>query len=375
MLDDVSGFGGFPFTVARPRRVFTGFRPLEHRGCSQVGRGIPLRQGAFSMTTARFAALASLLTLALLIGVLAGGSAISPGAVLYALLHPRAEGDIATIVWQLRVPRVAIGMVVGASLSVGGALLQGMLRNPLVDPYLTGVSAGAACVIALAILAGVAAPVLPALGFAAGLGTAVLVAALARRGSGIDPTRLILAGISISALFSAIVALAIARANSLDAAQSILAWLAGSMAGHGWTDLRFCIPYLVAGFALALLAVPALDALRIGDLRARAVGLNVDRAQWIILAATSLLAASSVALAGMVGFVGLIVPHVARRIVGSDARRLLPASALLGAALCTVADACARTIVAPSELPIGILLAFIGVPAFLYLYLHSEFAS
>lgn len=325
--------------------------------------------------SARIAAVA-LFALALCgASVMWGGAALAPSNVAYALFHPRAHSDAVTIVWQLRMPRVVIGMAVGGSLAVGGALLQGMLRNPLVDPYLTGVSAGAACVIALAILAGVAAPVLPALGFAAGLGTAVLVAALARRGSGIDPNRLILAGISISALFSAIVALAIARANSLDAAQSILAWLAGSMAGHGWTDLRFCLPYLAAGFALALLAVPALDALRIGDLRARAVGLDVDRAQWIILAATSLLAASSVALAGMVGFVGLIVPHVARRITGSDARWLLPACALLGAALCTVADAVARTIVAPSELPIGILLAFIGVPAFLYLYLHSEFAS
>jgi iron complex transport system permease protein len=301
-----------------------------------------------------------------------GGSALPFGAVLHALAHPRESGDAATIVWQLRMPRVAISAVVGASLAIGGALLQGMLRNPLVDPYLTGVSAGAAAAIALAVLAGIAAPVLPALGFAAGLGTAILVATLARRGSGVDANRLILAGISVSALFSAIVAFAIARANSPDAAQQILAWLAGSMAGHGWHDLLFCAPYLFVGVLLALAAGPALDALRVGDLRARAVGLDVERAQWIILAATSLLAAASVALAGMVGFVGLIVPHAARRLTGSDARLLLPVSALLGAALCSLADAVARTIVAPSELPIGVLLAFFGVPVFLYLYLHAE---
>ncbi len=269
-------------------------------------------------------------------------------------------------------PRVAISACVGAALAIGGALLQGMLRNPLVDPYLTGVSAGAAAAIALAVLAGVAVPALPALGFIAGLLTAVLVAALARRGSGVDPNRLILAGISISALFSAIVAFAIARSNSLDAAQSILAWLAGSMAGRGWNDLLFATPYLAAGVLLALFAAPALDALRVGDVRARAVGVDVDRAQWLILASTSLLAAASVALAGMIGFVGLIVPHVARRLVGSSARFLLPACALCGAALCTLADAIARSIVAPSELPIGVLLAFIGVPAFLYLYLQQE---
>jgi iron complex transport system permease protein len=168
------------------------------------------------------------------------------------------------------------------------------------------------------------------------------------------------------------VTFAIFRSNSIAAAQSILAWLAGSMSGRGWHELLFTVPYLALGIVLALVAVPSLDALRVGDIRARTVGVNVDRAQWLILASTSFLAASSVVLAGMIGFVGLIVPHVARRIVGSSARLLLPACALCGAALCTLADTVARSIVAPAELPIGVLLAFIGVPAFLYLYLNQE---
>jgi iron complex transport system permease protein len=306
------------------------------------------------------------------VSLLAGGSAVAPNTILGALLHPHTHDDITTIVWQLRMPRVAIAAVVGAALAIGGALLQGMLRNPLVDPYLTGVSAGAAAAIALAVLGGIAVPYLPALGFIAGLLTAVLVASLARRGSGVDPNRLILAGISVSALFSAVVAFAIARSNSLGAAQSILAWLAGSMAGRGWNDLLFATPYLVAGVVLAALAAPALDALRVGDVRARTVGVDVDRAQWLILASTSLLASAGVALAGMIGFIGLIVPHVARRLVGTRAIVLLPACALCGAALCALADAIARSVVAPSELPIGVLLAFIGVPAFLYLYLQQE---
>ncbi|HET9031167.1 MAG TPA: iron ABC transporter permease [Candidatus Aquilonibacter sp.] len=320
----------------------------------------------------RLAVLALCALLACGASLLAGSSFLDPAAVFSALLHPHASSDVTTIVWQLRFPRVAIAATVGAALGVGGALLQGMLRNPLVDPYLTGVSAGAAAAIALAILAGVATGLLPALGFATGLATAVIVAALARRGSGLDAYRLILAGVSISAFFSAVVALAIARSTSIDAAQQILAWLAGSMAGRGWSDLLFTTPYLIAGGALAALSVPALNALRIGDVRARTVGLNVDRAQWIILASASLLAAASVTLAGMVGFVGLIVPHVSRRLVGSDARVALVASAIIGAALCAVADAIARTIVAPSELPIGVLLAFIGVPVFLYLYRQTE---
>ena len=321
--------------------------------------------------TLRLAVLAFAALLACGASLLVGGVTIAPHDVLAALVHPHA-GTTATIVWDLRLPRVAIAACVGAALALAGALLQGLLRNPLVDPYLTGVSAGAAAAIALAILAGVAAPFLPALGFVVGLGAAILVAILARRGSGIDANRLILAGVSLSALFSAIVAFAIARADSPDAAQQILAWLAGSIAGRTWSDLRFASPYLLLGTLLAVASIPALNALRAGDLRARTVGLDVARAQWLILGSATLLTAASVTLAGIVGFIGLIVPHLARRIVGSDARGLLPASVLLGAGFCAIADAVARSIVAPSELPIGVLLAFIGVPAFLYLYLHRE---
>jgi iron complex transport system permease protein len=142
------------------------------------------------------------------------------------------------------------------------------------------------------------------------------------------------------------------------------------MAGRGWHDLATASPYLAAGALLAAWTAGPLNALRVGDVRARTVGVDVDRAQWVILTASSLLAACSVVLAGMVGFVGLIVPHIARRLVGSDARALLPACAAIGATLCMLADATCRWIVAPAELPIGVLLAFIGVPAFLYLYLH-----
>jgi iron complex transport system permease protein len=319
----------------------------------------------------KIAALALAALAAAFVSLLVGGTVIAPADVVHTLLHPRAD-DLTTIIWQLRMPRICAAALVGAALALGGALLQGMLRNPLVDPYITGVSAGAAAAIALSVLAGVAAAATPAIGFAAGLGTAVLVAALARRGSSVDSNRLILAGISLSALFAAIVTFAIVRAQSTDYAQQIIAWLAGSMAGRGWHDIALALPYLLLGSALSVAAIPALNALRIGDVRARAVGVDVDRAQWVILAASSLLAASSVALAGIIGFVGLIVPHVARRIVGSDARALLPACVFCGAALCIAADAVSRSIVAPAELPVGVLLAFIGVPAFLYLYLRRE---
>ncbi len=318
----------------------------------------------------RLAGIALLALLALLVSLLVGGTVIPISHVGYALFHPRTPGDLNAIVWGLRFPRICIAAVVGASLAIAGAMLQGMLRNPLVDPYLTGVSAGAAAAIALAIAAGIAAPIVPGLGFAAGLATAVLVAALARRGAGIDANRLILAGVSLSALFSAIVALVLTRLAQGGYAQAILAWLAGSLAGHGWRDLIFAAPYTAAGLILAVLSVPALNVLRLGDQRARTLGVHVDRAQWMILTSASLLTASAVSLSGIVGFIGLIVPHIVRRIVGSDTRFLIVGSTIAGSGFMALADAASRSLFAPIEIPIGVLLAFIGVPTFLYLYLR-----
>jgi len=301
----------------------------------------------------RFAALGAALALALTTGILVGGSSLAPGDVVYALT------------------RVAVAACVGAALATAGLLLQTLLRNPLVDPFLTGVSAGAGAAIALAVVAGVAAPLVPLWGFAAGFGTAICVAALGRRGGAIDPERLILAGVSLSALFSAIVTLVLIGVGRTNG-DAILAWLAGSVGTHGWSDLAWNAPYLLAGLALAALAVPSLNALRVGPSVARAVGVDVERTQWLALGGATLLTAAAVALAGVVGFVGLIVPHVARRVVGSDVRAAGAASLLLGATLVPLADALARTIAAPAEIPLGVLLAFIGVPAFLYLYVRSS---
>lgn len=314
---------------------------------------------------------ALLTALALLVSLSVGATAISPRDVWFALFHPHVHSDVNTIVWLLRLPRVCIAALVGAALGVSGALLQGMLRNPLVDPYLTGVSAGAAAAIAVAVVLGVAAPFIPALGFVAGLATAIFVAVLARHGTGIDSIRLMLAGISLSALFAALVTMILTRIEQGSAAQTILSWLAGSLAGRGWHEVLWTLPYLLIGFALAILCIPALNVLRLGDVRARAAGVDVNRAQWLIVASASLLTAGSVALGGIIGFAGLIVPHMARRIVGTDARSLMLSCAILGAGFIALADAAARTLFAPTEVPIGVLLACIGVPSFLYLYLHQ----
>jgi iron complex transport system permease protein len=324
--------------------------------------------------TLTLGALALAVIAAMAAGLFVGGAPVAPDRVAAALLHPRAGGDAAAIVWALRAPRVAIAATVGAALAVAGFLLQGLLRNPLVDPFLTGVSAGAGAAIAIGVALGVAAAFLPALGFAAGLATALGVAFLARRGSGVDAERLILAGVSLSALFSAIVALALTRIGR-SGADEVLAWLAGSLAGRGWFELLWTAPYVVAGLVLAALSVPALNALRLGSGIARAVGVDVARAGWMLLGAATLLTASAVALSGIVGFVGLIVPHLARRLVGTDGRYALAASMLIGAALVSLADALSRSLIPPAEIPLGVLLAFVGVPTFLYLYLRPAGAT
>jgi iron complex transport system permease protein len=320
--------------------------------------------------TRRVAPLAGLCAVALLaVGV--GGTPLGPSVVLHALFAPHAAGDATTIVWSLRLPRVAIAATVGATLSLAGYALQALLRNPLVDAYLTGVSAGAGAAIAIAATLGVAVGALPALGFASGLATAVLVAALARRGASMSAERLILAGVSISALMSAFVALALTRLAHGPASDAILAWLAGSLAGRGWNDLAAALPYAIVGALTTFAIAPALGVLRLGDLRARSLGLDVARTQWIILAAAALLTAAAVSLAGLVGFVGLIVPHLARRIEPADVRAALVTTAILGATLVVVADALSRVLFAPLEIPLGVLLAFVGVPAFLLLYLRD----
>ncbi len=336
---------------------------------SGVSRISPSVQKRAARWAGSFIALAAAVGAAMILGVAVGGSGLAPHDVLAALLNPHAQTDASTIVWSLRAPRVVLGACVGAALAMSGALLQGLLRNPLIDPFLTGVSAGAGAAIAIGVAFGLAAAFVPAIGFLAGMATAILVAFLARRGRGIDAERLILAGVSLSALFSALVTLVLVRSGPASAA-TVLAWLGGSLANRGWAELFTTLPYLGVGTLLAALCAPSLNALRLGSSVARSVGVDVARTQWLVLAAAALLAAAAVSLAGVVGFVGLIVPHLARRIVGTDARATLAASALLGAAIVPVADALARSIAPPVEIPLGVLLAFAGVPAFLYLYLR-----
>jgi iron complex transport system permease protein len=303
----------------------------------------------------------------MLAGASIGSIAFPFTTVVAAIVHPGVTTEAGRILWDLRLARVLLAALVGAALGISGMLLQTMLRNPLVDPYLTGTSAGAACAVAIGIAAGVAAPALPLLAFVAALATAALVAALARSGAGLSSDRLILAGVSLSALFGGIVTLVILLAPTQSMTLSILGWLGGSLAGRGWPDLRIASIYALGGAVAAFASAPALNGLRLGERRARALGVDVDRTQWAIVGASSLLTAAAVSVSGVVGFVGLIVPHIVRALVGSDARFALPVSALVGAIFVVGADTLARSIDPPLELPLGVLLSLVGVPAFIYL--------
>jgi iron complex transport system permease protein len=316
---------------------------------------------------ANVVALLVVLALMLIAGIAIGSVGLAPATVVHALLHPHGDDVATTIVWALRLPRVLIAVLVGGALAVSGTLLQGLLRNGLVDPFLTGGSAGAAFTIAVAIVLGAPAPSFAALAFVAALGTTFGVAALARSGRGVVPERLILAGIAVSSLFAGLTTLVIIEWASSSASLEILSWLGGSLAGHGWNDLGWAALYATLGAALALAAVPALNALRLGDVRARALGVDLDRTRWLVLIASSLLVAAAVSVSGVVGYVGLIVPHVVRRLCGSDTRWAVPASVPAGAIVVLLADVIARTASAHQELPIGVLLSVVGVPAFLYL--------
>lgn len=269
------------------------------------------------------------------------------------------------IIGNIRLPRLLVGALVGMNLALSGTVLQGVMRNPLADPHIIGVSSGAG-------LAGVAVLVLlpqqdhlvTPVAFLGAMGAALLIYLMAWKG-GIRPVRVILAGVAVSAfLGSGISALLVFYSDRVHGA---LMWLVGGLSARSWPHLWMILPYSVLGTALAFLGAQRLNLLALGDDTARSLGLAVEKNRLLLTAVAALLAASAVSVVGLLGFVGLIVPHAARLLLGSDHRFLLPGAALLGVAVVTWSDTLARTIFAPVELPVGIIMAFLGAPFFLYL--------
>lgn len=277
---------------------------------------------------------------------------------------------VAEPVWRVvelvRVPRMLIGAFVGAGLALSGAILQGVFRNPLVDPHVIGVSSGAAFGGVLAILIGLGAVALWSMAFAFGFGALVLVVLASRKAGRSSILMLVLSGIVVSALFSALVSLATYLADPNDTLPAIVFWLMGSFASATPERALYMVP-IVALFAIPLLMMRfRINILSLGDEEARALGLKVEPSRWFILCCVTGITAASVANSGIIGWVGLVVPHFARVLVGPDHNRLLPAAALLGASFMLAVDTMARSLVA-AEIPLGVLTAIVGAPVFMLL--------
>ncbi len=305
-----------------------------------------------------------LLLAAVVFGV-ASGSVFISIADMWNVVTGHGDPVHETIIRDLRLPRVLIGLLVGACLAASGALLQGVMRNPLADPGIIGVSAGGglAAVIALVLFPQFAI-LLPGFAFAGALISAFVIYMLAWDG-GSSPVKILLAGIAINALLGAIMN-GIMVLNS-DRIQSVIPWLSGGLSGRSWPHLKFMLPYAAIGLLLTPFAAKASNLLLIGDKAAQSLGQHVERQRFLIVALASLLAGAAVSVAGLVGFVGLLVPHAIRLLIGEDYRFLLPFSIVGGAILMVVADTAARSWFDPLELPAGILLAGIGAPFFLIL--------
>jgi len=303
------------------------------------------------------------------LGLLIGATPIAPGDV-WSALWGAGDSSVTAIVRGVRLPRVCLGVLVGASLGMSGSVMQGMLRNPLAEPYLLGVSGGAAVGAVLAVAVGVSAPLLIALAaFGGALGAVTGELALARTvagGGGAGDSRvLLMAGVVVGAFANAAIMVVMATAAP-DVTRNALWWMMGSVAAAGWRDVALLALMLLVVGAAVLHRARQLDVLALGSESAEALGVTEGRSgRWFFLLA-SLLAATTVAVAGLVGFVGLMVPHLARSVVGARTRLVLVAAALAGGALVVVADLAARTVRAPAELPLGAVTALLGVPFFLW---------
>ena len=318
-----------------------------------------------------FLVLALVLALSVAAGILAGSVAIAPGDVLGALL---GSADVnGTIIRDLRLPRVLGSVLVGGSLAASGALLQGLLRNPLADPFVTGTSAGATLAAIVAIAVGMSAPLVPLAAFVGALAAVALVWRLARLGGPTTVLTVLLAGIVLTAFAGAVATFVLISSDRLSIhLRSVLGWLQGGVSVIDTSELAVAAVIVAVGVAAAVALAHRVDAYAFGEETAATLGVDPELTTRAVLGATALLSGAAVALAGLVGFVGLVVPHALRFAVGATHRRLVPASFLAGGAALVLADLGARTLLAPAELPVGAITGLVGAPFFLALLVRSR---
>lgn len=310
---------------------------------------------------------------------MASGSVSVPFGEVWSIVwqhvaHPATVAPglgIDTIIWQIRFPRVVLGALVGAGLAVLGVVVQAMVRNPLADPYILGVESGASAgAVAVVFYGGAfsAGPITPAVGgFIGAISTLFLVFALARSGGRVSAVRLLLVGVSLSYALSGFTSFVLYSTRDPAAQGAILFWILGGLGGAEWSRIPVVAGALLVGIVCIWYYARSLNALAVGDESASALGMAPDKLRVRLFVVCSLAVAMIVATAGPIGFVGLVVPHVARMLVGADHRRVIPAALLLGAAYLVAVDIVARTVFAPSEIPIGVVTAMLGTPFFLWL--------
>ena len=324
---------------------------------------------------------AAVLVIAMAAGVAVGPVAVPFGAIADTLArHLPWHPDVpvprldSAIIWQIRMPRVLLGALVGAMLAGGGAAYQGVFRNPLADPYLLGVAAGAGLGATAVIITGGSPTLLPAAAFGGAVGAVGLTYSLgagagprgedaANRGA-VGTASILLAGVAVAALLTA--AQTYLQQAHTQALQSIYSWILGGLSGATWSQVQLIIPYVLVAAAVLLAHRRLLDVLRVGETEAGTLGVNVPRLRLVVVIAATLGAAAAVSVSGLIGFVGIIVPHAVRLMAGPSYRVLLPVSMIGGAAFLVLADIAARTVQPDTEIPIGVITAAIGGPFFLF---------
>ena len=327
--------------------------------------------------TRRRVAIVAVLTVAGLCVAVVGGLVIGPTSIGTS----RVVGDLfshvglghstlttlqSTIVWQFRAPRLVLGLLAGAMLSVAGGTYQGVFRNPLADPYLLGVAAGAGLGATFAIVdvgGGITTPTwAPLLAFVGAMAAVSVTWLVGGRGLRSNASTLILAGVAVSSLLTS--AQTFLQQSSTNSIARVYIWLLGSLAAASWHSVILVLPYVLICVVICVGSGRALDIMSVGEDESRSLGLPVSRVRLIVIAASSLGTAATVSVVGLIGFVGIIVPHIVRLLVGTSYRRILPISVVFGAAFLVFADTIARTVMAPSELPLGVVTALVGAPVF-----------
>ncbi len=324
-----------------------------------------------------------LLVAAILIGISIGTVTVPIGDIvkiigsrLFNISHVNVDPMYTTIAWNIRFPRVVLAGLVGASLAIAGAAFQGLLKNPLADPYTLGVSSGASVGAVLTIFLHITIPVigsytLPFLSILFALITIIAVLIFAKRiDRSMKVETIILTGVIFSSFLSAFISLMIALTG--DELRQIVSWLMGSVSMRGWEYIQIILPFFLIGSFLLLMNGNELNAMSFGEERAQHLGVNVKRRKMLVLTAGSILTGAAVAVSGTIGFVGLVIPHLTRLLWGPDHKHLLPLSMLTGSAFLILADLTARTVISPTELPIGVITSLIGAPVFAAILIRNK---